>query len=228
MPHARNDGARRGGLARLHAGAGERHHRHPARVERRGGVECLVADPRRHADALAEVGEIERHTEYAAVERAALLRVDGVAHAEHAADVEHLDNIAGLELPGHVPRIAEQRLAMAERARDHVTLADLGHAATGELEGVVGRFVGEHLHHDHHAFLGGNVRRDAHFVREAAGLRDRRELVDHDAAHAALHAHSSAPAAASWPARAWNTPGSATIREKPSASLADHSPAASP
>ena len=35
-------------------------------------------------------------------------------------------------------------------------------------------------------------------------------------------------AAASSPARAWNTPGSETIRENPSASRADHSPAASP
>src|SRR5215831_64711 len=227
MPHARDDSACRGGLAGLHAGAGQRDHRHPAGVERRAGVEWLVADAGRHADALAQVGEVEGHAEHAAVERTALLGVDRVAYAEHAADVQHLNDIARLELLGHMPRVAEQRLAMAERARDHIALADLGHAAAGELERVVGRFVGEHLHHDHHTFLGGNVRRDPYLMRESAGLSDRGQLVDHDAAHA-LHAHSSVPPAARSPARAWNTPGSATIREKPSASLADHSPAASP
>ena len=35
MAHARDDGGGRGGLARLHAGAGERHHRHAAHVRAR-------------------------------------------------------------------------------------------------------------------------------------------------------------------------------------------------
>ena len=74
--------------------------------------------------------------------------------AEHAADVEHLDDVAGLHALGHVARVAEQRLAMAERARNDVALADLGHAAAGELERVVGGLVGEDLHDHDHAFLG--------------------------------------------------------------------------
>src|SRR5205814_7544337 len=69
-----------------------------------------------------------------AVERLALLRVDGVAHPEHAADVEHLDDVPGLQRRGHVTGVAEQRLAVAERAGDHVALAELGHAAAGQLE----------------------------------------------------------------------------------------------
>ena len=65
--------------------------------------------------------------------------------------------------------VAEQRLAMAERADNDVALADLGHAAAGELERVVRGLVGEDLHDHDHAFLGRNVvGGDAHFVAEAA------------------------------------------------------------
>src|SRR2546430_2140755 len=78
-------------------------------------------------------------------------------------------------------------LAMAERTRDHVALAELGHAAAGQLEGVVGRLVVEDLDHDDDAFLGGNIGGDAHLVRQAAGLGDGGQLVDHHAAHAAEH-----------------------------------------
>src|SRR5207302_7689122 len=191
---------------------------------------------RRHPDALAEVGEVERHAQHTAVERLALLRVDGVAHPEHAADVEHLQHVAGPHGRGHVARVAEERLAMPERARDHVALTDLRHAAAGELERVVGGLVGEHLDHDDHAFLGGDVLADAHLVREPAGLGHGGELVDEDAAHAVDHRYRSPggspdeadEAAARSPARAWNTPASAAMRENPSASRADHSPAASP
>ena len=120
--------------------------------------------------------------------------------AEHAADVEHLDDVAGLHALGHVARIAEQRLAMAERARNDVALADLGHAAAGELERVVGGLVGEDFHDHDHAFLGGNVvGGDAHLVAQAAGLGDRSNLVDDYCSHLAVpitflpHAHGTCP-----------------------------------
>ena len=87
----------------------------------------------------------------------------------------------------HVAGVAEQRLAMSQRADDDVALADLGHAAAGQLERVVGRLVGQHLDHDDDAFLGGNVRGDAHFMRQSAGLRDRGNLVDDDTSHPASH-----------------------------------------
>ena len=73
--------------------------------------------------------------------------------------------------------------------------------------------------HDH-AFLGGDVvGGDADLVAEAAGLGHGGDLVDDDGPHF--------PAALS-PARRWNTPVRPTMREKPSASAAVHSPVASP
>ncbi len=44
--------------------------------------------------------------------------------------------------------------------------ATFGHAPAGELERVVGGLVVEDLDHDHHAFLAGNLGRDADLVRE--------------------------------------------------------------
>ena len=146
-----------------------------------------MTHPGGHTDALAQIGKVERDAQHPAVERLAFFRIDRVAHAEHAADVEHLDDVAGLQRRGHVAGVAEQRLAVAERARDHVALAELGHAAAGQLEGVVDRLVVEDLDHDDDAFLRGNVRGDAHLVRQAAGLGDGGQLVDHHAAHAAHH-----------------------------------------
>jgi hypothetical protein len=68
---------------------------------------------------------------------------------------------------------------MAERAGNDVAFAHLGHATAGELECVVSGFVSEDLHHHDHAFLGRNVvGGHAHFIAEAAGLGDRRDLVD--------------------------------------------------
>ena len=113
-------------------------------------------------------GKVQHHAEHAAVERLALVGIHRVADAEHAADVQHLDDVAGLHGFGHVARIAEQRLAMAERADHDVALAHLGHAAAGELERVVRGLVVEHLDDHDHAFLGGDVGGDAHFVRQAA------------------------------------------------------------
>ena len=88
------------------------------------------------------------------------------------------------DLVRHVARVAEQRLAMAERADDHVAPRDLGHAAAGELERVVRRLVVEDLDDQHDAFLARNVGGgDAQLVAQAAGLRDRGDLVDDDGLH---------------------------------------------
>ncbi len=84
------------------------------------------------------------------------------AHAQHPADVQHLDDVAGLDVRRHVTRIAEQRLAVTQRTDDDIALAHLGHPAAGEFERVVVGLVGQHLNHHHHAFLGRNIGRDAH------------------------------------------------------------------
>jgi hypothetical protein len=119
----------------------------------------------------------------------------------------------GFTLVGHVARVSEQRLAMPERAHDDIALADLGHAAAGELERVVVGLVGQYLHDHDHAFLGGDVvGGDAHLVAEAARLGDRANLVYDYGTH-----HFP-------PARAWNMPVSETIFEKPRASCGVHSP----
>ena len=86
----------------------------------------------------------------------------------------------GFTLGRHVARVAEQRLAMAERADDDVALADLRHAAAGQLERVVGRLVVEHLDDHDHAFLGGDVVGEMRTSCDRPhGLRDRGDLVDH-------------------------------------------------
>jgi len=191
MAHAAHDRAGCGGLACFHAGARQCHHRHPVRVERRRIVELAVPDPRRYADALTEERELQHAAEHAAVERRALVGVHRVAHAEHAADVEQLQDVARLHLLGDVARVAEQRLAVAERAHDHVATRHLGHAPAGELEHVVGGLAAEDLHHEHHALLAGDVLRgDANLVAEAAGLGDRGDLVGDDRPHLARHRHS--------------------------------------
>ena len=63
----------------------------PRGVERRGEVERHLADLRRLADALAEVGEAQHGAEHLAVEGRAEVGVDRVADAEHAAQVEQVD-----------------------------------------------------------------------------------------------------------------------------------------
>ena len=158
-----------------------------------------MTDTRRHADALAKVGEVQHDPEHPAVEWLALVGIDRIADAQHAADVEHLDDVAGLQRRRHVAGVPEQRLTVAERARDDVALADLGHAAARQLERVVGRLVAQHLDHHHHALLGGDLRGNAHFVRQAARLRDGSDLVDDHTAHAVDHRYRSC---ASAPARA--------------------------
>src|SRR5689334_19805258 len=119
---------------------------------------------------------------------------------------------------------------MAEGAHDDVALADFRHATAGELEGVVGRLVGQHLDDDYNPFFRGDVGRDAYLVRQAARLRHGGHFVHHhDRSHSHCHitGHHQVPFAPS-PARRWNTPVSETIFENPRASVAVHSPAASP
>ena len=93
-------------------------------------------------------GKLQHHAQHAAVEGLALVGRGRVAHAHDAADVQHLDDVAGLERARHVTGIAEQRAPRAERADDDIALADLGHAAAGELQGVVVGLVGQHLGDD--------------------------------------------------------------------------------
>ena len=72
------------------------------RVERRVEVEPAVADPRRHADALAENGN--RSTQpITRQSNGCPGRVHRIADAEHAADVQHLQHVAGLDAWGNVP-----------------------------------------------------------------------------------------------------------------------------
>ena len=222
MAHARDDGRGCGGLARFHAGASQSDDGHAMRVERCIEIQLPIAGASRYADALAQIGEVQHHTKHAAVEGLALVRVGGVANTEHAADIQHLDHIARLDRLGHVARVAEQRLTRAQCTDNDVALDHFGHAAAGQLEGVVRGFVGEDFHHHDHAFLGRDFIRDAQFVRQSAGLRDGCDLIDDDGSH------FFACSAAFWPARWWNTPVRATILEKPSASVGDHSPTASP
>ncbi len=75
---------------------------------------------------------------------------------------------------------------MAERAHHHVALAHLGHAAARELQRVVGGLVVQHLDDDDHAFFSGDLVRDSHLVRQADGLGNRSNLVDHNTAHCHL------------------------------------------
>src|SRR6185312_5715152 len=222
VAHAAHDRAGGCRLACLHARARERDDRDAARLEASVRRKRSETDARRYADALPEIGEVQHDTEHAAVERLALLGIGRIADAEHASDVEHLDHVAGAERRGYVAGVAEERLAVPERADDDVALDDLRHASARELERVVGRLVREHFDDDDDALLGGDVRGDAYLVREATGLGDRGDLVDD------YRSHVAAPSSRQAPARRWKTPGRAAIFENPSASAAVHSPAASP
>jgi hypothetical protein len=184
MPHAGDDGAGRRGLTGFHTGAGERDDRHAVRIEFGVRIELLVADARRHADALTEIRELQHDADDARVERPALLGIRGIAHAEHAADVQHLNDVAFLDRLRQVARVAEQRLTVTERADDDVALRHLRHAAAGQLERVVRRLVVEDLDNQHDAFLARNVRGgDAQFTSQVQRLGDRGDLVDDDGFH---------------------------------------------
>ena len=75
-------------------------------------------------------------------------------------------------------RIAEQRLAMAERADDDVAFLDLGHTAARELDRVVARLVVEHLDGDQHALFARDVGAHANLLAEIRLNGNRRDLVD--------------------------------------------------
>jgi hypothetical protein len=219
VAQAADDGAGGRGLAGVHAGAGECHDRHALGVQRGREVELLGAGARRHADAFAEVGEVEHRAEHARLEGLAEARVDRVAHADHAAHVEDLQHVARGHLLGQVARIAEQRLPVAERADDDVAALDLGLPAAGQLEGVVGARVVEDFHRDQHPLLARDLRADAQLARELRVLGHGADLVGDDGLHLGL----PAPAA-----RVCRIPGKERMREYPSASAGVHSPAFSP
>ena len=127
-----------------------------------GSVETRAGTPTR----CAEIREVEHAAEHAAVERLAVRRIDRVADADHAAEVQQLHDVAGLQLGRQVARVAEQRLAVPERADDDVAALHLGHAAARELERVVARLVVEHLDGDQHAFLARNLGAHADLLAE--------------------------------------------------------------
>jgi hypothetical protein len=75
MAHARDDGGGRGGLAGLHAGAGQGHHGHALRIEYGVRIKLAITHARRNADAFTQIGKIEHAADDAAVERFALVGV---------------------------------------------------------------------------------------------------------------------------------------------------------
>jgi hypothetical protein len=113
-----------------------------------------------------------------AVERLAVRRIDRIANSDDAAQVQELHDVAGLELGRQVAGVAEQRLAMTERADDDVALLDLGHAAARELDRVVARLVVLHLDGDQNPFLARNFRAHADLLAEIRLHGHRRDLVD--------------------------------------------------
>src|SRR5262245_57588857 len=82
-----------------------------------------------------------------------------------------------------MPRVAEQRLTVTERADDDVALLDLGHAAARELDRVVARLVVQHLDGDEDAFLARNVRAHANLLAEIGLNGDRGNFVYEYRAH---------------------------------------------
>ena len=92
-----------------------------------------------------------------------------------------------------VAGVAEQGLAVAEGAGDDVAALDLGHAAGGQLELVVGALVGEHAHRDHHPLLAGDLGAHPHLALELAGAGHRGDLVEHDGLHRGLRFRISWP-----------------------------------
>src|SRR5690625_3535261 len=102
---------------------------------------------------------------------------------------------------------------MSERTDDHVAALDTRHSAAGQFERVVARLAVQDFDRNQHAFLAGDLRVHANLAAEVAGDRDRGDFIDDYRTH---HRHP--------PARVWSMPGSASMREKPTASAAVHSP----
>src|SRR5882757_404143 len=172
-----------------------------AAVVRAVVIPGLVSRPGGHADALAEIGEGQYRPQHFAVERLTLVGRRGVADAEDAADIQHLNHVAGFEGLGNVARVAEQGLAVAQCADHHIPARHLRHAAACQLQCVVARLVVEDLDHHHHPLLAGDVRGDPNLVRQAAGLRHRGDFIDDHRAHAAHGSCACADAGAFIPAR---------------------------
>src|SRR5688500_16015376 len=132
MAHARDDGASGGGFSGFHARTGECHNGYTARIQRRVEVQSLVTDAGGHADALAEIRELQYDTDHARIEWSALLWIHRVNDAEHAADIQHLNDVPFFHRLGQVTGITKQRLTMTECADDDVASGHLRHAAAGE------------------------------------------------------------------------------------------------
>ena len=126
LREVRDDLGRRARLAAVHARSVDHHDRRFQGQRVRGGQRA-VADVDRVAVA-------HGHAEHLDLQRVADVLVLGDALAEHAAEVQHVDPVAGLEGLGHAADEAAQRLARAQRAGDHVALADMRHAAALQLE----------------------------------------------------------------------------------------------
>ena len=106
-----------------------------------------------------------------------------------AADVEHLDHVTFLDALRQVSGIAEQGLAMTERADDDVALRKLRHATARQLERVVRRLVVEDFDHQHDAFLARKIGSGhAQIPTQVEGLRDGGDLVDDDGFHCSVPA----------------------------------------
>ena len=157
VPQAADNSAGGGRLSRIHAGTGEGYHRDALRVQRSIRVERLRAGARRHADALAEIGEVQYRAQDLAVEWRPDVRIRRIANAEYASDIENLDRVADVEFRGQVTRIAQQRLAMPQGAHDDVTLGHGGHTPGCEFELVVARLVVQDANGDQHTFLARDV-----------------------------------------------------------------------
>jgi hypothetical protein len=130
-----------------------------------------------------EVRKVQHGAEDATLEGLAAIAVHRVADAHHAAEVQQVDLVARRQLFRDVAGVAEQRMPVAQRTDDDVAALDLRHAARGQLEGVVGGLVRQHLDGDDDAFLAGDLRSDLHLAAEPAALRDRGDLVDDQRAH---------------------------------------------
>ena len=64
--------------------------------------EAVITDAGRDADTLAEKRKLQHTAEHPCVEWLAPVGIDRIADAEHAADVQDLQDVAGLDLLGNV------------------------------------------------------------------------------------------------------------------------------
>ena len=155
----------------------------PPQFQSGSGVQWIAAHPGRDAHALAEIGELENHPEHTRIEGLSQRCVDGVAYSQHAAHVEDLHDVARARGFGDVAGVAEQRLAVAQRAHDDIPAAHARHASAGQFQLVVGGLLVQHLDCDHHALLARNAVADADFPVGTKVRGHGRQFVDDDATH---------------------------------------------